>query len=174
MDLWIDEDYVNEFAVIAAWIGVLVPWNITYFAPPGLGRFLFVRFPLFQVRYAFGSPLSQGILVNTAPGALLYQGGATLFADAYRLWVGGAIIFFLALLVSVALFLYDDRLSTLSVDVSRVIGWLILASGIVLTVSSAYLMSPTSGGSGVVYIPIPFGLLGLYALAAVLLFVERR
>lgn len=174
MDLWIDADYADEFAVIAAWLGILVPWNITYFAPPGMGRFLYVRFPMFQVRYAFGSPISEGILVKTAPGALIYQGGGTLFTDAYRIWVLGAGIFGVAVIVSLGLFLYDERLSEISVDLSRVIGWLLLATGIVLTVASALLMSPNFGDSGVVYVPIPLGLLGLYALAGILLFVERR
>ena len=174
MDIWIDADYADEFAVVAAWLGVLVPWNITYFAPPGLGNFLFVRFPLFQVRYAFGNPISQAILLKSAPGALIYQTGGSLFAEAYRAWVAGAIIFGIAVLLSLALYFGDDRLSALSTDFSRVMGWLILAAGIALTVSSYHLITPSFSGGGVVYIPIPLGLLGLFALAAILLFVERR
>lgn len=174
MDLWIDADYADEFAVIAAWLGILVPWNITYFAPPEVGRFLFVRFPLFHVRYAFGSPISQAILVKSAPGALSYQAGGTLFSQAYRFWVAGAAIFGVAVILSLALFVYDERLSQLQVDLSRVMGWLLLATGIVLTVSTAFLMSPNFGTSRLVYIPIPLGLLGLYALSAILLFVERQ
>mgnify|MGYP006283102123 CR=1 FL=1 len=174
MDLWINEDYADVFAVIAAWIGVLVPWNITYFSLPELGQYLYVRFPLFQVRYAFGSPLSKGILFKSAPGALMYQQGSSLFGEAYLAWVAGAVVFSIAVILSLGLYFYDDRLEEVPVDFSRIMGWVILVSAGLLTISTWYLMTPGIGSQGVIYIPIPLGMIGLYIIAGILLFVERR
>lgn len=174
MDLWINEEYSDVFAVLAAWIGILVPWNVTYFSLPEFGNFLFVRFPLFQVRYAFGSPLSKGIVIKSAPGAMLYQQGSTLFADAYLAWVAGAVVFALAVLLSLLLYFYDEYLEGYTIDFSRVMGWIILFSTILLSISTYYLMTPNIRTQNVIYIPIPLGVLGLYIIAGTLLFVERR
>lgn len=167
MDLWVDAEYTDEFAVLSAWLGILVPWNITYSALD-IGNVLFVRFPLFQVRYTFGIPFAQAVSLSTAPGALAFQAGQTI-AVAYRVWVLGAAIFGLALLLSIVMFVADEQLDGVRVDFSRVMGWLLLATAVVLTAATWFLA--VRGFPG---IPIPLGLLGLYVLGGVLVVAKRQ
>jgi hypothetical protein len=166
--VWVRSEYAGELAVLSAWLAALVPWNVTFSTGVLGGSALFVRFPFFQVRFLFGVPIGQAVLVEDPLSALASQAGTTL-AVAYQAWVVGAVVLVLAVLLSVAYYLREERVETAPVDPVRVMGGLLGAGGLVLA-AATYLLVENSPFSGV---PIPLGVLLQLVLAAVLLTVER-
>lgn len=169
MELWIDAEYRNVLAVIAAWMTALIPWNVTHSALD-IGTVLFVRFPLFQVRYIYGFPLAKGLAIQTAPGAMAFQQGQTI-VEAYTVWVVGAAVFVVALLLSFAMYAFEENVANLPVpfEPSRVMGGLLVVTAVVLSVATWLLY--TRGFPG---IPIPIGVVALYVLGGILLLAEYR
>jgi hypothetical protein len=165
--VWVRSEYAGELAVLSAWIAALVPWNVTYSPAVAGGSVLFVRFPFLQVRFAWGVPVARAVAVSDPLSAIEFQAGQSIEL-AYQVWAVGAVVLAVALLLSVAYYLREDRLEAGPVDPVRVMGALLGLGGVVLSVSTYLLV--TRGFPGV---PVPLVVVHL-ALAGVLLRVDRE
>lgn len=189
--MWVRSKYTSELAVLAAWVSLLVPWNIVYHgdAPVG-GTVVFLRFALFEIQirdpgaftlngqtvvasepleltYA-GTELVGSFFITSPPGSLQFYDGT--LQQASLVWTVAAGVFILAFLLSLALYFRTeqtvDRLPTSEV---RLMGLLLGVSALGLAGASAmyYLERSTMG------IPIPVGVLVVGALSVVLLQTEE-
>jgi len=165
MRVWVRSEYAAELAVVFAWLGVLVPWNVTFSALPRVGSVLFVRFPLGQVRYVFGIPFARAVKLDTAYSAWQYQAGTSM-ATAYAIWLVGAALVALALLLSFAM--YADETRVEPYRPVAVMGILLFGAGVALAVATISLY--TRGFPG---LPVPVGVPLLCAFGVVLLFAAR-
>lgn len=187
--MWVRSEYAGELAVVATWVAALVPWNVMI-SPLESGTVLFVRFPLFQVRYVFGELLARGTLIGLpvpspvvdtrgfVVAALTLQRGTGL-ETAYWIWALGALVYLLALATSVAYYSDEERLEAGPVDPVRALGGLLGVAGGCFAVSTLYLTPSIlgiqmPGEGGFPGIPIPIGVVVLLVLSGVLLTVERR
>ncbi|MFC6793876.1 hypothetical protein ACFQFH_05355 [Halobaculum halobium] len=112
--VWVRSEYAGELAVLSTWVAALLPWNLFYGAVAG-GTVLFVRFPLFQIRYAFGVPLVRATSVSSPVSAYLLQSGTSV-QIAYGAWLVGACVFLVALGVSVYYYREEERAESWRVD----------------------------------------------------------
>jgi hypothetical protein len=167
LTMWVRSEYAGELAVLSTWLSALLPWNVTYAADVAGGSLLFVRFPFFQIRFAFGVPTAGFVRVADPLTSLAFQRGQDLEA-AYRLWVAAAAVVAVALLVSVRYYRHESRVESWPVDPVRLLGTLLLGAGGLLAVSTYYLL--TRGFPG---LPIPLGVAFLILLGGVLLVVDR-
>jgi len=165
MRLWVRSEYAAELAVVFAWLTALIPWNVTHSDLGSTGAVLFIRWPLFQIRYTFGVPLADAVKIDYAYGALRYQSGQSM-ALPYQAWVVAAAVFAVALLLSIAMYTQEDRLD-MELAVS-VMGGLLVLSGLVFAVAT-YLLSQ-HGFPGV---PIPVGVPFALVFGGILLQMYR-
>lgn len=165
--MWVRSEYAGELAVLSTWLSALIPWNVAYTSGIGEGALLFVRFPLVQIRYSFGVPLASSLAIADPLSALAFQRGQTV-AVAYRIWAVGAAVFSLALLVSVAYYRREAWAESWAVDPVRLLGGLLLTTGVVFAVSTYLLV--VRGFPG---IPVPVGVGFLLLFGGLLLTVDR-
>lgn len=192
--MWVRSEYANELAVLSAWIAMLVPWSgasHTLRESGVEGDIIFIRFPLFELQ--FRSPVlvedqaqetvtELGLLEATYPGTELF---GDVFAttppssvsfyestlgQASLLWTLAAIGFALAFLLSVGLYVREDRVvQTLPVSSVHLMGAL-LGIGALGTAGASvlhYLERDTVG------FPIPAGVVVIAVLAVILLRTEE-
>lgn len=165
--VWVRSEYAEELAVVLAWLSALLPWNVAFSDLGDAGDLLFVRFPLVQVRYTYGVPLAEGVLVHHPLAAIDYQQGQSV-AVAYRVWALGALLVAAALALSFALYLREERVAAASFDSVRAMGGLLGGAAVVLTVATVLLWT-----NGLPAIHVPLGVVLLYVFGGVLLTVER-
>lgn len=167
--LWVRSDYADSLAIACAWIGALVPWNVTYSTDVAGGSLLFVRFPFFQLQflYGFSIPGVDSPIIRGPISAAAYQSGRPL-ALVYQIWTVGAAIIALALVLSVTMYLVNRPSTEQRIDPIRLMGTLLLAAAVILTMANYLLLSRGFGG-----FPIPIGVVFLYAFGGILLRVER-
>ena len=165
--VWVRSEYAGELAVLSAWVCALIPWNVTYSPDVAGGSVLFVRFPFFQIRYAYGLPLARAVRVSDPLSAAAFQSGQSIQL-AYRVWGLGAFVLAAAVALSVAYYRREDAVEAGPVDPVRAMGALLVAAGGVLA-AATYLLA-TRGFPG---LPIPVGVLFLFVFGGVLLAVDR-
>lgn len=162
-------EYAGELAVLSAWLAALLPWNVTYTAVPGTGgSALFLRFPGLQIRYIFGIPWADRLRVDHPIAALDLVSGVS--ETLYYLWIAGAAVVGLAVLLSFAMYAAERRVEELlPVHPVRAMGGLLAVSALSLSAATYAIATNGDFGGG---IPIPLGLVVLYLLAGVLLRAE--
>jgi uncharacterized protein (TIGR04206 family) len=165
--VWVRSEYAGPLAVVLTLLSTLLPWNVTYSGNVSGGSVLFVRFPFFQIRYAFGVPFADAVRVSDPLSAVAFQAGNSIQV-AYEAWTVGAAVLGVALLVAVAYYVREDAVESGPVDPVRLLGGLLGLAGAVLAVAT-YLLA-TRGFPGV---PIPVGVVFLLAFAVLLLTVDR-
>lgn len=165
---WVRAEYAGALAVVSTWLAALVPWNLTYSTGVSGGAVLFVRFPFFQIRYAFGVPLARRVAVSDPLSAVAFQAGQSIQV-AYQVWAVGAGVLGVAVAVAIVYYRYEDAVESGPVDPVRLLGGLLGLSGVVLGVSTFLLA--TRGFPG---IPIPIGVVLLLVLGGILLTVDRE
>jgi hypothetical protein len=165
--MWVRSEYAGELAVLSAWLTALLPWNVSYVGDVLGGSALFVRFPLFQIRFLFDTAFGPPVRFLTLQDALGLQRGNPIEL-AYQLWAVGAVVVVLAVAFSVVYYLAEDRLDASTVDPVRLMGGLLALGGVVFAVVVVLLQTRGFGG-----IPVPVGVVLLFALAGSLLGVER-
>lgn len=189
--MWVRSKYTSELAVLAAWVSLLVPWNVVYHPEAPVGSTVyFFRFALFELqvrrptvlaiegetfdaspaldtRYP-GVELAGDLFVTIPPvGALEYNHELLQYANVSA--TIGAIAFALAFALSIALYVRTDatveRLPTSEV---RVMGALLGVAALATAGASVlyYLDRDIAG------IPIPVGVVIIGTFAAVLLQTE--
>lgn len=172
--MWVRSEYAGELAVLSAWLSALLPWNVTLSSFGSLGSVLFVRFPLFQVQYNWtkiGGTLPGVKVVNRVwvadplTTSQFYAGGPSGVANL--VWAVGGGCVALAVVLSFALYLREDRVERGPVDPVRAMGALLGVGALAFT-ASTYLFWTRYPG-----VPIPVGLPVLYLLAGTLLTVDR-
>jgi hypothetical protein len=165
--VWVRSEYAGELAVLSAWLCSLMPWNVTYSPSVAGGALLFVRFPFFQIRYTFGLPIASGTLVMDPLSAIRFQEAASIQL-AYQVWAVGAVVLAVAVALSIVYYVREDAVEAGPVDPVRLMGGLLALSGTVLAGATALLV--TRGFPG---LPIPLGVVFLFAFGGVLLTIER-
>jgi|APHM01.1.fsa_nt_gi hypothetical protein len=166
---WVKPEYANELAVLSAWLTALLPWNVNYTAELlGEGRFLFVRFPFFQVRYSFGVPIGRAIRLDSPFGAAQFQSGGGSLALPYWIWTGTAVVFAAAMALSVVFYLNETWVETWPVDPVRLMGAVLGVGTLGLGLATYYLY--VQGFHG---LKLPLGLALIAALSGTLLIVDR-
>lgn len=164
--MWVRSEYAGELAVLSVWANALIPWSLSVASSDG-ASLVVVRFQLFLVQYLFGISLgAQEQPFQTVLGAVSFETGA--ITRAYEVWLAGAAVFTIALLVSVGYYLADERLEAISpVDPVRLLGVLLVLTAVAETVAVVRLWDAFPGTL------IPVGVLFCYLLGGLLLVVER-
>lgn len=166
---WVRSEYAGELAVLSAWLSALAPWSVTY--ATGIvvegGRLLSVRFVFLQVWYAFGVPFTEAITVRHPISALELQRGVGL-EGATRVWVAGAAVVGVAVLLSLLYYRYEERVEAGPVDPVRLMGALLLVAGLLLSYATYLFATDFPGG-----LSLPVGVVFPLLLGVVLLTVDR-
>lgn len=174
--VWVRSEYAGELAVLSTWVAALLPWNVFYGAVSG-GTVLFVRFPLFQVRYAFGLPFVRATNISSPVSAYLLQSGTSVQV-AYAAWLVGAGVYLVALGVSVYYYREEERAESWDADPVDVLGGLLVGSALLFFVASALFPERFFGigfgvGGGFPGVSLPVGAVIQLVLGGVLLRAER-
>lgn len=163
--MWVKAEYAGEVAVLSTWLCGLLPWSVSLLQVQNVtaiwfrfhpGRFLYV----FGVVERGGSPWNW---VWEVPGFVASRGEAL----ASYAWIGGVAVFLVALALSVAYYLDEERVEAGRVDPVRALGGLLVASGVALLAASGLLFQHQAGTT------VPVGTVIQLGLGAVLLRVER-
>lgn len=191
---WVRSEYAGEFAVISAWLSMVLPWNIVYHpsvpTDPLASKMAIIRLPLAEVQFRFPAVVeingetssASAILEQMYPGFRLFGEvflttpvGASGHYDGYLqlgsyAWAVGALAVAAAFVVSIALYLREETVEAkLPADPVRLIGGLLGVATLALAAASVlYFFDRDLGG-----IPIPVGVLIMGALSVALLRVER-
>ncbi|WP_435128528.1 DUF7549 family protein [Halobaculum sp. D14] len=174
--VWVRSEYAGELAVLSTWFAALIPWNVFYGTVAG-GTVLFVRFPLFQVRYAFGVPLAAATSVVDPVTAYQFQAG-TSAGIAYAAWLVGAAVYLAALGFSVYYYREEERAESLPVDPVSILGALLATVGVVFLAATVLLSGGAFGvdlgvGGGFPGTSAPVGVPFYVAFGVVLLRADR-
>ncbi|MFC7227519.1 TIGR04206 family protein [Salinirubellus salinus] len=163
--VWVRSEYAGEFAVLSAWLSALLPWSVS-FAQAGPVTLVVLRFPLFLFQFTLNLSLEGEQPFQTVLRAVARESGAV--QRAYTVWLVGAGVFVLALVLSVGYYALDERLEArLAIDPVRLMAVLLLATGLVLGLASVLVVSSYVG------LTVPIGVFFLLALGYLLLVVER-
>lgn len=166
--MWVRSEYAGELAVLSAWLGALVPWEVSFVSDIAGGNLLFIRFPFAEVRYAFGLPVGRPTQVLHPFAAVEFYRGSTVLIG-YWVWLLGAALVAAALVLSVVYYLREERVEAGPVDPVRLMGGLLTAAGLTFAVV-AYLIATRGFPS----LPVPIGVGLLLLLGVVLLRVDRE
>lgn len=164
MDVWVRSEYVGEFAVLSAWVAALLPWSVSFVRALG-GGLLVVRFPFLEVRYNIGLPIGEAVsLVGPLTAARIETGPAVA---GFRVWQAGALLFALALGLSVVYYLREERVEASPLDPVGTMGVLLGLGSVVLGAATVLLFQGYGG------LTLPVGVPLTLALAAALLLADR-
>ncbi|QSG07885.1 DUF7549 family protein [Halapricum desulfuricans] len=189
---WVRSEYAGEFAVLSAWLAMVLPWNVVYYPNAPLdSTVVFVRFSVIELQIRFPVVLAVGEQLVTAANALAAQypgtqlvsglfvaspiGSIGHYDGAMRLgsiaWAIGALVLVGAFAFSLAFYLREEAVTERSpVDPARVIGWALAAATVATAIASAlYFLEQDLAG-----VPVPIGTLIMGALAAAVLRAEHR
>lgn len=162
---WLRTKYAGELAVLSTWASALLPWSLSFASQGGLSLVV-VRWQLFLVQFIFGATLPGEAPFQTLPTALARESGGV--GEAYLVWAAGALPFLVAFALSVVYYAREERVEAdLPVDPVRLLGALLLGSGVVLAAATALLVVRYPGGA------VPLGVPFLLAFGVVLLRVEQ-
>ncbi|WP_302083884.1 DUF7549 family protein [Salinibaculum rarum] len=155
---WVGESLENPLTVVLIWVSVLIPWNI---------GFITQKYDLYYVRWAylefgnlFRGPGTEILLVNQA---YEFQTGNGLFTTGYLIWGIGTAVFTIAVLYSIALFMFEDRVAPFARP-ARVGGVLLTVTGGAFLLATAFIYQ-----FGLPSIQIPLGAFMLVFFGYVLL-----
>ncbi|WP_435347519.1 DUF7549 family protein [Haloarchaeobius sp. HRN-SO-5] len=185
--VWINSDYVEEFAVLTTWLSVLLPWSVVQgniSVLDGGGKeteVVILRFPLFGIRYVFGSGVFDGTTVQTPYG--FFQGtsasaaaGAASQSAAHLAWTVAAVAFLAMFVLSLAMYLEVDVLRALPGRGVYVVGALMLVLAVTYTVAALVLNAHQATKILGLDLFVPVGLLGtlfFYLFGGLTLFADR-
>ena len=191
---WVRSEYAGEFAVLSAWLSMVLPWNIVYRASlptePLASEMTIIRFPVFAIQFRAPAVIeingqtssAAGLLEQMYPGFQLFGdvflatpvGASSHYGGTMQLgsfaWTLGALAIVAAFAVSIAFYLREDELQErLSADPVRLIGGLLGVATLALSAASVFYFFERDFAG----IPIPVGVVVIGALSVALLRVER-
>ena len=177
--VWVKSEYAEELAVVSAWLSALIPWSISVSIGEIQGGSLIeFHFPFLLIRVLLG------IDVDAPNPLILFPWEAIGFYDQapgplpFAVWTVGAAVVGLAVLLSLAMYVFEDRFRTARRDPVRIMGGLLLVAAVLHTVASALLQFGALPIAGVATdafpgILLPIGVVFQFAFAYTLLRVER-
>lgn len=167
---WVRSEYAGELAVLSVWLTALLPWSVSYFNEDILGQSVTVvniRFLFFQFHYLFGISLGEqswNDLVQFVPEIPSFV-PPNQHLEA-QIWLAGAVLFAVVLLLSVAYYAREDALADRSpVDLVRLFGGAFAVLAVVFSVATV-LFNPHQ-------LTVPVGTLFMWLFAGILLRIER-
>lgn len=165
---WVRSEYAGELAVLSTWLCALVPWSFSFGSRGGI-TVVALRFQYVMVQFIFGLELSgfgeQPVLPVWAAPAFAAPG--TDEARAYLAWAAAAALLTVAVVVSIAYYLREDRVEAGPVDPVRLLGGLLVLVGGLEAAAVGLLWR------GYVLTTVPLGVVFCLALGGVLLRVDR-
>jgi uncharacterized protein (TIGR04206 family) len=172
MARWVIDEYENPLAAVFVAVSLLVPWSVSRLVVQGGATVLtYVRWPFVQWRrLASGGGAETSWM--TPLDAYRFQTGAngpTPLADAYAVWGVAALLFGLTFLFTLALLADEERVEGatrrhLHRRPALVLGWLLVASGIVYLAATAGVFFLGAAG-----LTLPVGSLFMLLFGALLL-----
>jgi len=192
---WVRSEYASEFAVLSAWLSMVLPWNLVYHSSvptnPVRSEMGIIRLSIVELQFRFpgritglpgGPRTARNLLEEMYPGMRLFQdvyvvtpiGSGTHYSGYLQwgslAWALGAFALLLSFAFSLAFYLREDELTDrLSADPVRIIGGLLGVATLALSAASVLYFFERD----LVGIPIPLGLLVMGALSTALLRAER-
>jgi len=191
--MWVRSEYTSELAVLAAWVSLLVPWNVVYHTratvegfPVVEGTVFFLRFAFFELQFRQdtivegelgienvaelleatypGTELAANVYITSPPTSATFYDG-TLW-QASVLWTVAAAALALAFALSIALyFRTDETVERLPVSEVRLMGILLgIATVGMVGASVLYYLERDVVGT-----PVPAGVVVVGAFSLVLL-----
>ncbi|MFT4946847.1 MAG: hypothetical protein ACI8TL_001084 [Natronomonas sp.] len=162
--MWVRSEYAGELAVLSTWLCGLAPWAVTWVARAEASGYFF-WFHAVNLFFLPGIDLpgSRPLWVWGFLDFPIYPGETTVT----YLWLAGTAVFAVALGFSVAYYLDEDRVQSLSLDPVQTLGVLLLASGLLLAGAYVLLVRRHIGTT------LPVGLAFQIVFGAVLLRTER-
>lgn len=179
--VWVQSELAEELAVVSAWLSALLPWSASLaIGSISGGTLVEIRFPFGLIRYLFGIEISgnnqpENPLFLTPWNAAQFYGEAP-GALSYNIWLGAAVVLAVAVLLSIALYAFEEWFEEAAVDPVRLMGGLLLLAAVLLTFSMLFLQfgaGPLGTASPFVGFVVPIGVLFQFAFAYTLLRVER-
>ena len=168
--MWVKSEYAGALAVVSTWVCGLLPWSVTLFRQDvGSGvsvTAVWIRFLPGRFLYVFGVGLPEDSpyrWVWEVPGFVGTRGETI----ASYVWLVAAAVFAVALVVSVLYYAAEEWVESWPVDPVRLLGVLLVATGVALAAAVAVLVRFQAG------IGLPVGVFFQLGLGAVLLRVER-
>jgi hypothetical protein len=177
--VWVKSEYAEELAVVSAWLSALVPWSISVSIGEIQGGSLIeFHFPFLLLRVLLGIDVpGPNPLIMPPWEAIGY------YSDApgplpFAVWTVGAAVVGIAVLLSLAMYVFEDRFRTARRDPVRIMGGLLLVAAVLHTVASGLLQFgalPIAGLATDAFpgILLPVGVVFQFAFAYTLLRVER-
>lgn len=157
--------YAGELAVLSTWASALLPWSVSFASQGGISLVV-VRWQVFLFQFIFGASLPGEAPFQLLSTAIARESGGV--EQAYLVWAVGAVPFVVAFLFSIGYYAREERVEErLPVDPVRILGGLLLLSGVVLGAATVLLVQRYPGGA------VPVGVLFLVVFGAILLRVER-
>ncbi|MFB6207671.1 MAG: hypothetical protein ABEJ05_14215 [Haloglomus sp.] len=178
--VWVKSELAEELAVVAAWLSALIPWSVSVALGniANVGTLVQLNFPFFLVRFLFNIdvPGPETLLLHPIAAIEFYR--AAPGPVPFMIWSVAAGVLALAVLLSLAMYFFEDRVAAAPVDPVRVMGGLLLLSAVLLSAASFLLKFsglPIAGVSSATFpgILLPIGVVFQYAFAYTLLRVER-
>ncbi|WP_267640077.1 DUF7549 family protein [Haloarchaeobius amylolyticus] len=182
--VWINSEYTEEFAVLTAWLSMLLPWSVVYGRASLVGdatketTVIIFRFPFFGIRYVLGSGFIDGTTLKTPLGFFNETSGQLpAQAAAHMGWTVSLGILALLLAVSVLMYMeVDEVVAKLPGRGVYVVGALMLAlAGIYLWAALRLNATQNTKIIGIQQF-VPVGLVGtliLVVFGALNLFAQR-
>lgn len=164
--VWVRSEYAGELAVLSVWANALIPWSVSVASDTGV-QLVVVRFQFFLLQYLFGVSLgAQEMPFQTVLAAVEFEAGA--IREAYLIWLASAAVFAVALLLSIAYYVAEERVERAPVDPVRTLGVLLVLTAVGETVAAWGLWNTYPGTL------VPVGVVFLYLLGGLLVVVERE
>jgi len=169
--LWVNPEYAEEFAVLSAWLSLLIPWSLTYgrLGSGGDAPLIFqMRFPFVLVQYAPNVPLVEAFQLRYAHELMQLESGSNAgLATGFEFWFVGSLLLALAFVLSLVMYVELGVLDRFrSIAPVRAMGGLLLLAALAMTVSDYYLWHNMPGRQ------IPVFTLFYYVFAVALLSIE--
>ncbi|RXK49168.1 DUF7549 family protein [Halorientalis pallida] len=177
--VWVKSEYAEELAVLSAWLSALIPWSISVAIGEIQGGSLIeFHFPFLLIRVLLGIDVpGPNPLIMPPWEAIGYYSGAP-GPLPFAVWTVGAAVVGLAVLLSLAMYVFEDRFRASRRDPVRIMGGLLLVAAVLHTVASGFLQFgalPIAGLAADAFpgILLPVGVVFQFAFAYTLLRVER-
>lgn len=175
--VWINSEYVEEFAVLTTWLSVLLPWSVVHASSEKGAELVVLRFPLFGIQYVFGTGLVDGTTLRTPwQYYTLNAGQYPAQAAAYLVWTLAALVLLAAVVVSILMYFESDVVDQLPGQGVTVLGVAMLVLGVAFTAAALQLNAAQPADILGWDVFLPVGLLGVvffYAFGLLDLFADR-
>ncbi|MEF8813961.1 MAG: TIGR04206 family protein [Halovenus sp.] len=162
--MWVRSEYAGELSVLSTWLCALLPWSVSFGQFQEASVFFFWFLPgNFVFAPGIEGELERPFWAWDFPGFVTQDWETTMV----WLWLAGLAVFLCALAVSLLYYFDEEGVESWRIDPVRVLGGLLLGSGVILGGAFLLLFQNQPGTS------LPVGTLFLLVFGVVLLQTER-